>query len=82
MDKVVLTEQELIIRANQELKCYPGYIDGMKIESARMEKHILVMYGDCFLKNGLPTERTTQALHVYNEFGNDFSKKYTLPQLS
>lgn len=78
MTKIALGEDELIKRANLELESFPGFIEGMKIESARMEKHILVMHGFCFMDNGKPTEKTNQALVVYNEFAKWFAEKYTL----
>jgi hypothetical protein len=78
MTKIALAESELINRANKELESFPGYIEGMKIESARMEKHILVMQGFCFMDNGKPTSKTNEALTVYNEFAKDFATRYTL----
>lgn len=79
MSKKILTEATLIELANEQLKSFPRFMEGMKIESARMEKHILVMYGNCFLnEKGIPTEKTTPALEVYNEFAKGFSEQYTL----
>lgn len=77
--KVALDEKQLVQKANEELQLFAGYQDGMKVYSARMDKHLLVMDGDCFLdENGGPTSKTPEAIKAYNEFAREFAKKYTL----
>ena len=73
-----LSKIELIKTANQELKNYPGYIEGMEIKNAKMEKNLLIMDGEFFFENNSPTAKTTKALEVYEIFAKEFSQKYTL----
>lgn len=78
MTKIKLRKEDLINRANIELECFPGYIEGMKIESARMIGSCLIIGGFCFMDNGGPKEKTRKALEIYSEFAEIFVKKYTL----
>ncbi|MBB1486703.1 DUF2498 family protein [Oceanospirillum sediminis] len=78
MIKLVLSEADIIDRANTELASFPGYIKGMKIESARMDGNMLVIGGQCFMSNGKPTDKTQKALEVYNKFAENFVQNYTL----
>lgn len=79
MNKIALTEQDLLKIANEELKNFSGYIEGMKFLEAKMEKHILVLGGECFFDSDHnPTDNTAKVLEIYQAFGKGFSEKYTL----
>lgn len=79
MSKVALSEADLLKIANNELKDFPGYIEGMQFMEARMEKHILVLGGECFFDSDHnPTDKTVRALEIYQEFSKEFTERYTL----
>lgn len=78
MNKIKLKKDDLINRANIELKNFPGYIEGMKIESARMIESYLIIGGFCFIDNGGSKEKIERALKTYRAFAETFVKKYTL----
>jgi hypothetical protein len=79
--KIALNEAELVEIANSRLRQYPGYEDGMKIDSAKMVKHILVLHGEFFFdENNSPSSKSIRAMQVYDDFSREFGNQYVLSQ--
>ncbi|MEQ9727126.1 hypothetical protein ABRP29_15950 [Pseudomonas sp. WHRI 8822A] len=77
--KTALKKEQLIERANQELKAFPGYKAGMEITDARMEKHVLVMDAKGMMQmDGESLD--LDVVDAYNSFGKQFAEVYTLTQ--
>jgi len=70
--KTALDKQDLISKANAELRQIPGIPSNCVISDARMEGGILVLLAD-----GQPHEKPG-VLERLNEFVRDFSNRHTL----
>lgn len=69
--KIAMLKTALIDLANKELRLHPCYLEGMKIEDVRMDKHILLMSSNAVLMPGVD-------LNALNDFTIAFCNKYTL----
>ncbi|AWM95034.1 hypothetical protein DJ564_31715 [Pseudomonas sp. 31-12] len=69
--KTAMLKTALIDLANKELREHPCYLEGMQIEDARMDKHLLVMSSNAVLMPGVD-------LNALNDFTIAFCNKYTL----
>lgn len=77
--KKQITEATLIEIANERLRTTPGYEEGMKVHSAKMEKHLLVLTGEFFLDDGAsPTPRTLKVMPIYEELTNSLGSEFTV----
>lgn len=72
-----LQEQELIELANAELRKWPGYRDGLVIDSVSMQEEILVMFAVGMNFPG-SNDVDLEMAKVANEFIRFFSSHYRL----
>lgn len=75
----LVSEDQLLAVANQEIKKHPSYIEGMCADSVEEKDGVLVFKGEFFLDSqGLPTEETTLAFNVFKHLALTLSKQYSL----
>ena len=74
-----ISEKELVSIANSEIVKMDGYVKGMLVTSAQQEGERVVIRGEIFTDSvGLPTESTVEALNLYSELSDKYSKLYSL----
>ncbi|MEM5547038.1 hypothetical protein [Pseudoalteromonas fuliginea] len=74
MNKITLPKLELLQVANEKLKQFPGFIEGMQIESARLIAGNLMLTGTLMLDEVVGI----QVKEVYDSFIEEFNRNYTL----
>jgi hypothetical protein len=74
MNKITLPKLELIQVANEKLKKFPGFIEGMEIESAELIAGKLMLRGTLMLDEILGI----QVQEIYENFIEKFNQDFTL----
>lgn len=78
-EKKSISEQELLMIANQIIQDHDNYIDGMRTNSVEEKDGVLVFKGEYFLdNNGLPTAATTEVFNMFKYLAHQLSKEFTI----
>jgi hypothetical protein len=76
--KKKISSFELLLIANQIIQDHEQYIEGMRADSVEEINDVLVFKGEFFLKDGLPTEKTTLVFNMFKYLALNLSKEFTL----
>lgn len=77
--KKPISEQDLLMIANQLIQEHDGFIEGMRTDSVEEKDDVLVFKGHYFLDdNGMPTANTTAVFNMFKFLAHQLSKEFTI----
>ncbi|PSW18371.1 DUF2498 domain-containing protein [Photobacterium sanctipauli] len=77
--KKTISQDELLMIANQMIQEHDAYLDGMRATSVEERDGVLIFKGEYFLDdNGIPTEKTTAVFNMFKFLAHKLSPEFTL----
>ncbi len=81
MSKQSISQQDLIILANNLLREHEDYIPGVEVREVSQHRDVLTFKGEAFLSDDLlPTANSPKAFNLYKWLCHHLSEQYTLEE--